>query len=60
MASAKSRCAMMGCKRPVYRALAIAPATVVDLCAEHFAEEKGDLDDKKAALPAITPTRGPE
>ncbi len=40
---------MIGCKRPVYRALAIAPATVIELCAEHFAAEKGDLDAQKAA-----------
>ena len=49
MVSVKSKCAMIGCKRPVYRSLSIAPGTLVGLCAEHFAEEKGDLDDKKAA-----------
>ncbi len=48
MVSVKSRCAMIGCKHPVYRALAIAPGTVVELCAEHFAEERGDLDAQKA------------
>ena len=40
---------MIGCKRPFYRALAIAPGTVVELCAEHFAEEKAALDAQKAA-----------
>ena len=45
----KSRCAMIGCKRPFYRALAIAPGTVVELCAEHFAAEKGDLEAQKTA-----------
>ena len=44
-----NRCNMIGCRRPVYQALAIAPGTVVKLCAEHFKEEKGDLDSKKAA-----------
>ncbi|MCH8297279.1 MAG: hypothetical protein IH873_04370 [Chloroflexi bacterium] len=48
MADVKSRCAMIGCNRPIYRALAIAPATVIELCAEHFAEEKGALDAQKA------------
>ena len=49
MVNAKSRCSMIGCKRPVYQALAIAPGTVVELCIEHFTEEKKDLDGKKAA-----------
>lgn len=49
MVSAKSRCAMIGCKRPVYQSLAIGPGTVVELCAEHFAEERRSLDDQKAA-----------
>ena len=49
MINVKSRCAMIGCKRPVYQSLAIGPGTVVELCAEHFAEEKGDLDERKAA-----------
>ncbi len=49
MGSENTKCAMVGCKRPVFRSLAIAPGTVVELCAEHFAEEKGDLDDHKAA-----------
>ena len=47
--SVKPKCAMMGCNRPVYRALAIAPGTVVNLRAEHYAEEKNNLDIKKAA-----------
>ena len=38
-----------GVCRPIYRALAIAPGTVVDLCAEHYAEEKNDLEIKTAA-----------
>lgn len=47
--SAKTKCAMMGCSRPIYRALAIAPGTVVDLCAEHYAEEKNNLEIKTVA-----------
>ncbi len=38
------KCAMIGCKRPAFRTLPIAPGTVVELCAVHFAEEKGELD----------------
>jgi hypothetical protein len=38
-----------GVCRPIYRALAIAPGTVVDLCSEHYAEEKNDLEIKTAA-----------
>ncbi|MDA1128392.1 MAG: hypothetical protein O2913_06820 [Chloroflexi bacterium] len=49
MVNKKNSCAMIGCKRPVYKSLAIGPATVVELCAEHFAQEKSDLDDHKAA-----------
>jgi len=49
MVKVKSKCAMIGCKLPVYQSLAIAPGTVVELCAEHFAKEKRDLDDQKAA-----------
>ncbi len=45
----KNRCSMIGCKRPVYQSLAIGPATVVELCAEHYAQEKNDLDKQKAA-----------
>ena len=49
MANVKSKCAMIGCKRPVHQSLAIAPGTMVELCAEHFAKEKTDLDKQKAA-----------
>jgi hypothetical protein len=45
----KNRCAMIGCKRPVYRALAIAPGTVAELCSEHYAQESNDLESQKAA-----------
>jgi len=49
MGSVKNRCAMIGYNRPVFQALVIAPGTLVELCPEHFAEKKGDLDNKKAA-----------
>ncbi len=49
METVNNKCAMMGCKRLTYLALAIAPGTVVELCAEHYAEEKNDLEIKKAA-----------
>ncbi len=49
LVNVESKCAMIGCKRPVYQSLAIGPATVVELCAEHFAKEKSDLDDQKTA-----------
>ena len=49
MTSTKTKCAMIGCGRPAYRTLAIAPATVVELCAGPYAEEQADLESKKAA-----------
>ncbi len=49
METKKNKCAMIGCNRKVYRALAIAPATVVELCAEHYSEEQSDLERQKAA-----------
>ncbi len=48
MASMKNECAMIGCSRQVYRALAIAPGTVVELCAEHYAAEQAELELNKA------------
>ena len=49
MVTKKNRCAMIGCSREVYRALAIAPGTVVELCAEHYSEEQRNLEIQKAA-----------
>ena len=49
MENLKNKCAMIGCSQKVYRALAIAPGTVVELCAEHYAEEKSALEIKTAA-----------
>jgi hypothetical protein len=40
---------MIGCSRQVYRALAIAPGTVVELCAEHYSQEQADLELNMAA-----------
>ncbi len=48
MVTVQSKCAMIGCKRPRFRALAIAPGTVVELCDVHFAQEKRDLDEKNS------------
>jgi len=45
----KTRCAIIGCKLSVYRALAIAPGTVVEFCPEHCAKEKTNLEIKEAA-----------
>ncbi len=45
----KNKSAMIGCNREVYRALSIAPGTVVKLCAEHFSQEQNDLESQKAA-----------
>jgi hypothetical protein len=47
--AAKNRCAKIGCSRNVYRALAIAPGMVVDLCAEYYSQEQNDLESQKAA-----------
>ncbi len=49
MVTVQSKCAMIGCKRPRFRALAIAPGTVVELCAVHFAQEQGDLEKQKSS-----------
>ena len=38
---------MIGCSRQVYRALVIAPGTLVELCAEHYSEEQADLELSK-------------
>jgi len=43
-------------KRPVYRAMAIAPGTVVELCAESYAEEQADLESTEA--PNLTKLTG--
>ena len=55
------KCAMFGCREQYYQTLAIAPATVVNLCFKHFVEEGGVVeegDDNKesfAAGPAALP-----
>ena len=46
---------MIGCSRQVYRALAIAPGTAVDLRAEHYAEEQADLELSKATRHSEAP-----
>ena len=46
------KCGMFGCRQQYYQALAIAPATVVNLCFKHFVEEGGVGEDNKGTLPA--------
>ena len=49
------KCAMFGCHEPYYQALAIAPATVVNLCFKHFVEEGGvgeEGEDNKESFPS--------
>ena len=49
------KCGMFGCRQQYYQALAIAPATVANLCFKHFVEEGGvveDGEDNKGTLPA--------
>ena len=41
------KCAMFGCREEYYQTLAIAPATVVNLCFKHFVEEGGVVEDGK-------------
>ena len=55
MERVKSKRAMIGCSRQVYRALAIAPGTVVELCAEHYAKEQSDLELSKATWHSEAP-----
>ena len=43
-------------KRPVYRAMAIAPGTVVELLAESYTEEQADLESTEA--PNLTKLSG--
>lgn len=39
MPESDKHCEMIGCHNPVYKALQIAPGTVVKLCEEHYEEE---------------------
>lgn len=39
------KCAMFGCPKQYYRALAIVPATLVNLCFKHFVEEGGAVEE---------------
>ncbi len=52
MATTNRKCSMFGCGEASYRALAIAPATVVDLCLEHFIAEGGVVDEEDADVAA--------
>ena len=49
------KCGMFGCRQQYYQALAIAPATVVNLCFKHFVEEGGvveEWEDNKESFPS--------
>lgn len=52
METTTPKCSMFGCGEPSYRALAIAPATVVELCLQHFVDEGGVVDEKDADIAA--------
>ena len=41
MTLVKEKCDMFGCDQPRYRALSVAPGTVLKLCLTHFVEEGG-------------------
>ena len=59
MTPVTEKCAMFGCTQPSYKALAIGPATVVNLCFEHFLQEGGVVEgagDSKEMLPARSAT----
>ena len=45
MATTQRKCSMFGCVKASFRALAIAPATVVNLYLEHFVDEGGVVDE---------------
>ena len=44
MTDVTQKCAMFGCHEAYYQSLAIAPATVVNLCLQHFVEEGGVVE----------------
>ena len=45
MATTQRKRSMFGCVKTSFRALAIAPTPVVDLCLEHFFDEGGVVDE---------------
>ena len=46
MTLVKEKCAMIGCEELSYRALTIAPGTVLKLCLMHFIEEGGVVEEE--------------
>jgi hypothetical protein len=48
---------MFGCGEISYRALAIAPATVVELCLAHFVDEGGVVDEEDANVATESATK---
>lgn len=45
MATTQRKFSICGCVKDSFRALAIAPGTVVDLCLEHCVDEGGMVDE---------------
>ena len=56
MTLVKEKCAMFGCDELSYRALTVAPGTVLVLCLKHFVEEGGvveeDVDQAGPQIPS--------
>jgi len=51
------RCAMIGCKQPMYKSLSIGPAALIGLCQEHFITiEKETSYDKSRLDESTKPT----
>ena len=40
------KCSMFGCEELSYRALTVAPGTVLKLCLKHFIEEGGVVEEE--------------
>ena len=45
MTLVKEKCAMIDCNELSYRALTVAPGTVLILCLKHFVEEGGVVEE---------------
>ena len=44
MTLVKEKCAMFGCEELSYKALTLAPGTVLKLCLKHFTDEGGTVE----------------
>jgi hypothetical protein len=58
METTKRECSMFGCGEASYRPFSIAPATVVDLCLEHFVAEGGVVDEEDSDVAAESASKG--